>query len=139
MRCLGVKLALLGMAVAAHAAEPRNSAFFRNPDLPSVQIVQFDSDGLVRAAPYRLTLSIVPIASSDTAPFGPRFGSTSRLPAAIERQKEIAWAENSNLTKILGSDGTSLSPRLRLESNGQRLEIRPRRHSLAIAWSKAFP
>lgn len=38
MRRLDFGLALLGMAVIAHAAESENSDFFRDPDLPTVQM-----------------------------------------------------------------------------------------------------
>lgn len=138
MRCPGFEILLLGMAVAAHAAEPVNSSFFRNSDLPTVDIVQFEANGLARTALYRLTLSIVPIRSVDTGSFGSELGSTPRLTTVTERQKEIAWAPNANWTKFVGGDGSSWSPSMRLETKGERLDIRPRRHSLSIIWHKAF-
>jgi hypothetical protein len=75
----------------------------------------------------------------DAVPFGLEFSNASRLTSAAERQKEIAWATNSNLTRFLGGDRASLSPRLRIEGAGQRLEILPRRHSVWIQWRKTLP
>ena len=138
MRCPGFELLLLGMAVVANAAEPQNRTFFQNPELPTLQIVQFDSAGRERATPYRFILSVVPIPAEDPSSFGPGVGSTSRLPAVIERQKEIAWAVNTNRTGVFASDRASLLPLLRLESKEERLEIRPRRHSLSIEWRMAI-
>jgi len=138
MRCPGFEILLMGMAVAAHAAAPENSSFFSTPDLPTVDIVQFEANGPARTALYRLTLSIVPTRSVDTGPFGSELGSTPRLTPVIERPKEIAWAASANRMKFGGSDGSSWSPSMRFESKGERLEIRPRRHSLSINWHKAF-
>jgi hypothetical protein len=138
MRCPGFVLLFLWMAVAANAAEPENGVFSRNRELPTLQIVQFDSAGQERVKPYRLILSVVPIPSADTSSFGPRFGSASQLPAVIERQKEISWVANTNRTDVFGKDRASLLPLLRLESKDERLEIRPRRHSLSIEWRMAI-
>lgn len=137
MRRLGSGLLLLGMAVMAHAAESENSAFFRDLDLPAIQIAQFDTNRLARTTSYRLTLSIVPIHSASAMPFGAGFGSTSILPPVVE--PPIAGATRTRLTRFFDSGSPSVLPLLRLESKGERLEIRPRRHSLSIQWSKTLP
>ena len=139
IRRLGFELVLMGMAAATPAAEPENSVAAGGLDLLTVQTAQFDAHGLARAPHYRFTASIVPIHASDAVPFGLEFSNASRLTSAAERQKEIAWATNSNLTRFLGGDRASFSPRLRLESTGQRLEILPRRHSVWIQWRKTLP
>jgi hypothetical protein len=139
MRRLGFGLMLLWLPVAAQAAQPEISVFSTNLDLFTVQTVQFDANGLARTSRYRFTASIVPIHSGDTAPFGFGFSNTSHLTPAVEGQKEIAWATNPEWTRCLGGDRTSWSPRLRIESRGQRFEIIPRRHSVWIQWRKELP
>lgn len=138
MRCPGFGLLLLGMAVVANAAEPENVVFSRSPELPMLRVVQFESAVREHATPYRLSLSVVPTPPQEISPFGAEFDSTSRLPAAIERQKEIAWVANTNRTGIFGRERTSLLPLLRFESKVERLEVRPRRHSLSVEWRLAF-
>jgi hypothetical protein len=131
MRRVGFELVLLGMAAAAHAAEPVNGVVVRSLDhLLTVQAVQFDANGSPRISRYRFTASIVPIHAEDAAPFGFGFSNASRLTPASGRQKEIGWTTNSELSRFLGSDRASLSPRLRIESAGERIEIVPRRHSV---------
>jgi hypothetical protein len=133
-------LALLGMASAAYAAEPGNGVVIvPSLDLLTVQTVQFDAGGPARISRYRFTASVVPIHPADTAPFGLQFSNSRRLTPAAEGQKEIAWATNSSLVRFFGSDRAALSPRLRVESGGQRLEIVPRRHSVWIQWRKELP
>lgn len=136
MRRLGSGLVLLAMALVANATELEDSVFFRHPDLLTVQIAQFNMDGLVRAKPYRLSLSIVPIYSSFNAPFGPGLSRASQLPPVAESHN--AWATTNNWEQFFDKDHPSSLPLLRLESKGERLEIKPRRHSVSIQWSKAF-
>jgi len=137
MRYLGFGLLLLGMAVATQAAEPGNALSPGHLDLLTVQPQQFDADGLARARPYRLTLSLVPVRPDDSTSFGPGFSYPSRLSPVVETQKEVAWATRSNSTFLDGARAAWL-PLLRLETKGERLEIKPRRHSLSIQWNKAF-
>jgi hypothetical protein len=139
MRRLGFGLVLLGMAVTAQAAQPESIVFVPKLDLLTVQPVQFDADGLARTPRYRFTASIELIHPADAAPFGLGFNSTSRLTPAVEPQKETAWAPDANWTRFFDSDRTSLSPRLRYESKGQQLEVRPRVHSVWIQWRKELP
>jgi hypothetical protein len=82
---------------------------------------------------------MVLIHPADTVPFELGFSRVSGLPPAVEPSKEIPWTPNANWTRFFDSDRTSLSPRLRLESKGQQLEIRPRSHSVWIQWRKDLP
>lgn len=136
---LGFGLLLLAMAVIAYAAEPGNGEFSLDSDLPTVQIAQFKTDGQFRTTSYRLTLSIVPTHSTNAMSFGSGFGSTSRLPPVAEREKHIIWAGNARMPGFFESGKASMLPQLRLESKGERLELKPRRHSLSIQWSKTLP
>ncbi len=138
MRCPGFELVLLGIAFLAHGAESENSDFSRNPDLSTIQIVQLTPDKLFRTKPYLLILSLVPVQSTNNATFESKFGGPSRLPEVSEKQKEIVWTAKATCIDAFGGCRTSLLPLLRLETKGERLEIKPRRHSLSINWRKTF-
>lgn len=139
MRCLCFGWVLLGMGLIAHAAEPEHSPFFLAGDRPSLRILQFNTDGMARSASYRLSLHIVPIRSTAGSPYASGFSTVSPLPSIAEGQKDVAWANGAHLTKYFDRSSPLVRPLLRLESNGERFEIRPRRHSLSIHWSKALP
>ena len=136
MRRLGFELVLLGVAATAHAAPLDSDFLVPKLDLLTVQTVHVDANGLARTSRYRFTASIVADQQVDIAPYGFGFSNTSHLTLAGAGQKEIAWTTNGTWSRFLGSDRASWSPRLRLESTGQRLEIIPRRHSVWIQWRK---
>ena len=136
---LGFASLLLGIALTTLAAEPEESFYIRDAYPPTVQIAQFNLDGLARTKSYRLSLGIVPIHAADSAPFGAGFNSASRLSSVVEQQQEITRTTNINWTRFFDSNLTSSSPFLRIDSQGERLEVRPRRHSVSIEWRKAFP
>lgn len=138
MRHLSFGVLLLGTAAATQSAEPEYGNAVPSLDLVTVRSVSLDTDGLARASRFRFTASIVPIHSVDTKPFGFGYSNASHLTPANESQRETVWAANSEWTRFLGNDRTSWSPRLRIESAGQRLEIVPRRHSVWIQWRKTL-
>lgn len=139
MRLLGLGFILLVIAAATHAAQPEESVVGLKLDLITVQAAELDVDRLPRTTHYRFTASIVSIQSADTAHFGLGFNSASPLIKGAEQKKDVTWATSANWERFLGSDRTSFSPRLRLESKGQQLEIRLRRHSVWIQWRKDLP
>lgn len=138
MRHLGLGLVMLGMAVMAQAAAPENNAFINDHGLPSMQIAQFNVDDPVRPRSYRLSLSIVPVHAADAVSFGSGVNNEYRVPPVAERGKEIVWAGNSSRTQFFGSDYSTSVPLLRLETKGERLEVRPRRNSISVQWIKSL-
>lgn len=138
MRYLSLGLVLLGLAFAAQAAAPENNAFLHDSDLPNVQIAQFNLDGPVRARSYRLSLSIVPVRTTNNTPFGSAHNSAYQVPPMAERGKEIAWATDDSRKHFFGGQHSISVPLLRLETKGERLELRPRRNSLSIQWTKTL-
>jgi len=126
------------MAVATPAAEPEKSLLPANLDLLTLQAQPLDADGSARTKAYRLTLSLVPERAPDSAAFGPGFSYPSRLSPAVEPQKDVAWATSGNSAGYLDGARAAWLPLLRLETKGERLEIKPRRHSLSMQWTKAF-
>ncbi|MBI3525763.1 MAG: hypothetical protein HY066_14795 [Betaproteobacteria bacterium] len=137
MRRWGFGLALLGMAVTAHAAAPGGSDFFRDSDLPAIQLAQFNTHRLTRTTAYRLTLNIAPVHAAGAMPIGAGPGGIPGLLPVAEPQ--IARASRSHMTRFFDGGSPAILPLLRLESKGERFEIKPRRHALSIQWSKALP
>ena len=133
MSCLAVVLVLLSMALAVHA-EPAERVSMRTADLIAVPLVAFEAAGPTHTRPYRLIMSIVPVSAVETHPFGRNGDSTSRLTIAIAAKQETEWKTSYNATRFGDSARASLLSVLRFESRGERIEIKPRRHSLSIAW-----
>ena len=139
MCSLGFGLMLLGMAVATYAAEPEDSRLLRSLDWLTVQAAQFDADGAAHSVPYRLTLSLVPVRSTDISHPGSALSETSRSFPIAKPQREVDWATNDNMTRSLDGDRASWLLLLRLEAKGERIEFKPRRHALWLQWNKDFP
>ncbi len=122
----------------AHSAEAELNSSFGDHDLLVIQKVQFVADGRTRTTSFRLTLSIVPIRSTDTF-LGPVLEGSRHLIPVFEQQKEVPWATSESRMKFIDGSSILLSPLLRLESKDEQIELRPRRHSMAIRWRMVFP
>ena len=136
MRCPGVECLLLLLASLAIGAEPGSGTAFIYPELPALPLVQFDLNDATRSNTYRLTLGLVPARSADMLFLGLGAGGVQRALAAGERP--IAGTVLASRARFLDGDGASLLPLLSLEAKGERLEFKPRRHSLAVQWRKSF-
>lgn len=132
--CFG--LVFVGLAVAAHTAQSEESSFAPDLDILTVQPVRSDTDSLL---PYRLNMNIALTRSADTTPAGSGFSNAPRLHLIAEPKKETAWSTDARWKTTPDSDRISLSPLLRFDSKGERIEIKPRRHSVWVGWRKAFP
>ena len=133
MRCRGLALLLLVGAAAAEGADADSRAAPPYADLATLQIMQFGNDAAVRDPPYRLSLSLVPPRPSNGEPFAPGFAAANIYAPIVAPQIPAASSDN----RFSGS--TSWSPLLRLDTKGERLELKPRRHSLSLQWNKSFP
>lgn len=131
--CFGLVFA--GMAVAAHTAQSAEGSFARDLDILSIQRVPSGTDWLF---PYQVRADIVLARPENIAPVRSGFSNTLRLGLVAEPKEETAWSTNARWQIAPGSDRTSLSPILHLESKGDRLEIKPRRNSISVVWRKAF-
>lgn len=132
--CFGLVFVVL--AVAAHTAQSEESPFAPDLDILTVQPVRANGD---RLFPYRFNASITLTRSEDAAPAGSGSDNTPRLHIVAAPQKEVVWSTNSRWQVTPDSDRISLSPVLRFESKGERLEIKPRRNSIWVGWRKTFP
>ncbi len=124
-----------GSSLAAHSAQSAENSFAPDLDILTIRLARSDTNGLFS---YRFNTNVVLTCPENPATTGPGFSSTPRLLLVAERGKEAVWPANIRWQANPGSDHASLSPLLRFESKGERFEIKPRRHSVWIAWRKAF-
>ncbi|MDO8291826.1 MAG: hypothetical protein Q7T29_03005 [Gallionella sp.] len=131
--CFG--LVFVGLAVAAHTAQSEESSLASDLEILTIQPVRPDADWL---RPYRISMSFALTRSMDSAPIGARLSHTPRLHPVANPRKEIAWPTNARWQIARDSGRVSLSPLLRFESAGERIEVKPRRNSFQIVWRKDF-
>lgn len=131
--CFGLLFA--GMAVAAHTAQSAEGSFARDLDILTIRPVPERSGWLF---PYRIKTDIVLARSENITPVKSGFSDTLRLGLVAEPKEEATWSTNASWQIAPGSDRASLSPVLRMESKGSRIEVKPRRHSIWVIWRKGF-
>lgn len=131
--CFG--LVFVGLAVAVQAAQSEEGYFAPDLDILTIQPLRSDAGWLL---PYQFNTSVVLIRSEDSAPVGSGFSNTPRLHLVAEPKRETLWPTSARWQITSDSDRISLLPLLRFESKGERIEIKPRRHSIWVVWRKAF-
>lgn len=136
MLCMCVGLMFIGLAVAGHKAWAGESLFARDLDILTIQPVRSDAG---RLFPYRFNAEVMLALSAEAAPVGTVFGHTPRLHIVVKPKQEVIWPANGGWQIAPDSDRVSLSPVLRFESEGARVEIKPQRHSIWFGWQKALP
>lgn len=138
MRRICSGLLFAGLVATAHIAQSEENHFAPDLDILTIQPVRTDNDRLI---PYRLNARLALSRSTDSAPADSKFNNTPRLYLVAASNKDAAWSTNARwqIAPSGDQDRISLSPILRLESKGERFEIKPRRHSIWFAWHKTFP
>lgn len=131
--CFG--LVFVGLAVAAHTAQSEESSLAADLEILTIQPVRPDADWL---RPYRISMSFALTHSMDSAPIGAGLSYTPRLHPVANPKKEIAWPTNARWQIARDSGRVSLSHMLRFELAGERIEVKPRRHSFQVVWRKEF-
>lgn len=131
-------LVLVGLAVVVQTAKSEEGYFAPDLDILSIQTVRSDDGWLF---PYRFNTSGVLALSEKTAHVGSGFGNTPQLHLVVEPKREALWPTDTRwrIASDSDHDRVSLSPLLRFESKGERIEIKPRRNSIWVVWRKAFP
>lgn len=132
--CFG--LVFVGLSVAAHTAQSEESSLTPNVDILTIQPMRSGAD---RLFPYRLNMNIALTSSANAAPVGSVSSNTPQLHIVAEQKKEALWSTSSRWQITPDNERISLSPVLRFESKENRVEIKPRRHSVWVGWHKAFP
>jgi len=126
----------VGLAVAVHAAWSEEYSFVRDLDILMIQPVRSEAGGLF---PYRINTSIVLTGPENNAPAGSVFSNAPQLHILVESKQEGIFSAYERWKMTSDSDRVSFLPILRLESKGEWIEIKPRRHSIWVEWRKALP
>lgn len=134
MFCMRFCLVFVGLLVAAHAARSEEDFSVSDLDILKIQVERSDADWLI---PYRIDANVMFTRSKDAGSAGSDFSSEPQIYVVAEPKPETAWATKSHWEITHGSGNTSLSPLLRFESKGVRIEIKPRLHSIWFIWRKA--
>lgn len=127
--CLG--FVFVGLAVAAHTAQSAEGSFTPGLEILSIQLVRSDADWL--------NTNVALTRSENNAQVWSGISNTSRLYLVAEPKKEAVWSANARWQITPDNGRASLSPLLRFESKGGRIDIKPRRHSVWFEWRKALP
>lgn len=128
--CFGLVFA--GLIVAAHTAQSTENQPATDPDSVAIEPAHADATWL---HPYRLYTDSAFNRSADAAPVGPGFGNMPRVQVAAPPSPPL-WPTNARWQFTRNT--VSLLPQLHFESNDERIEIKPRRHSVTVIWRKAF-
>jgi hypothetical protein len=132
--CFG--LMLIGLAVAAHTVWAREGSFASDLDILAIQPVRSNAGGLYS---YQLNAEVVLAHSQGVAPAGSMFSNMPQLHIVAEPKQEAVWPISARWHITPESERFSLSPVLRFESKGERIEIKPRLNSIWFVWQKALP
>jgi len=125
----------IGLAVTANKAQSEEGSFATDLDILSIQPVRSGAGGLF---PYRFKTDVVFARPDNATPAGSGgLSNTLRLRLVTKPKEEVVWPTNSRW-QISNSDRASLSPVLHFESKGERIEIKPRHHSIWVVWRKAL-
>lgn len=133
MLCMRFGLVLAGFLVALPEAQSEEEIAVHDLDIVKIQVVP-GTDGLF---PYYFNARIELVRTKDTALVGTKFSATPQMSLVAEPKKEAAWSTGSAWKVTPGSDRARLSPSLRFESKGVRIEIKPRLHSIWFLWRKS--
>ncbi|MDH4216143.1 MAG: hypothetical protein OEV23_04510 [Gallionella sp.] len=124
----------MGLAISSQSA--RSEAFSaRDLDIFTVQPIY---TGSAWQLPFKLKLDIVlgRTWKSTTAQAGS--SNILQLGLSAEPKENAAWPTNALMQVAPSNERASLSPVMRFESKGERIEIKPRRSSISFVWCKAF-
>lgn len=131
--CSGLVLA--GLTVAAHKAQSEEGSFAPDLEILTIQPTRSGTGWLI---PYRLKANFplnqsADVVSTDAAP-----DNMPKLHLVAEPKKPASWPTSSGWQTAPGNDRAILSPILRFESKGERLEIKPYRRSLWVVWRQSL-
>jgi hypothetical protein len=84
--------------------------------------------------------AIIALGRSENAALSDaRFGNTLRPQGIAEPKQETLWPTEEHWKIAPLNERVSLSALLRYESKGDRISIKPQRHSIRFEWRKSFP
>lgn len=125
----------VSLSVASHTAQSEEDFFAPVMELATIQSA-ISNTGAQHA--YRLSTGIALTRSEIASPFGSQFGNPPGRNDVIDPQKNAAWTTNPSWQFSPGGGSAFLSSLLRFESKADRIEIKPKRHSISFIWRKSF-
>jgi hypothetical protein len=123
---LGFGLVLVGYAISSHAAQPGVDDFAPGADVLSIPLA-YSIIGNDRAPDP---------GANHNAPDRFGFGKLPNLRPYFNLQKVAAWVASIRWHMTEENNRASFSPRLRVESRGTLISIRPRSHSITVEWHR---
>lgn len=136
---LALALLLFAWSIAAMAAEQEQGSPALKFELLSFQTAAIQGDNPSRRPiQYRFSAGLVLTDVRDLT--AARFIATdvALLRALPEAKREVLWQQRENWPTNSARESLSLSPLLSFGTPMQKLEIRPRRHSIAIQFRQGF-
>ncbi|MFA6971986.1 MAG: hypothetical protein WC208_11375 [Gallionella sp.] len=131
--CFSLVFAVL--IAASHTALSEENFLAPVLNVATIQSVIADTDS---QRTYRLSANIALTRSEVSTPFGSEFGYFPERSIVIDPQKNTAWTANPTWQFSPGGGSVFLSSLLRFESKADRIEIKPKRHSISFIWRKSF-
>ncbi|MFA6972711.1 MAG: hypothetical protein WC208_15110 [Gallionella sp.] len=131
--CFGLVFAAL--VIASHAARSEENFLAPAMNVATIQSAISTTDP---QRDYRLSASLVFTRSEDSPAAWSGFGNPAGRSNIIDPQKDTAWPANPAWQLSPGNVTFSLSSLLRFESKTDRIELKPKRHSIALIWRKSF-
>jgi hypothetical protein len=123
---LGFGLVLVGYAIASHAAQPGVDDFAPGADVLSIPLA-YSITGVDRTSGP---------GTNNQQPDRFGFGKLPNLRPYFNLQKVAAWVASIRWHMTEENNRASFSPRLRVESRGTLILIRPRSHSITVEWHR---
>jgi hypothetical protein len=129
-------LALTGLIATSYPAKSEEDFF-----APGLEVATIQSAISNTAAQhsYRVSAIISLGRSEDAALSDTRFGNSLWPQCITEPKQKTLWPIEEHWKIAPLNERVSLSTLLLYESNGDRISIKPRRHSIRFEWRKSFP
>ncbi len=124
------------LAVASHTAQSEEVYWPPAMEVATIQSAISNTDA---QHVYRLSAGIAFNRPEIASPFGSEPGNPQGRSNVIDPQKNTAWTANPTWQFSPGGGSVFLSSLLRFESKTDRIEIKPKRHSVWFEWRKSFP
>lgn len=139
MNRLALGLVFLVWSLASLATEAEQDAYGPKLDLLIINLPAAHSENSRRRSDlYKFSASVVLVRMPDDSQNGFVASGNPLGLARLEPRRGVAGNEHSGPQAISGGDRPYLSPLLSIGSQGQRVNLRLRRHSLFLQYRQDF-
>ena len=138
MRHIALSAGLIGLASFSCWAQTPPELTAPTFDILRFQTVQKEGARPNRQVGSRFAASVILLNTPDLPVNAQVFVAASGNDHTDQR-KDKDWASSDAWRLVTNGDRPSLAPRLRMEMQGGKLEITPRRHSVWVEWKTPLP